>query len=147
MRALRNVTESDCECRHENGIFYDDGKVALVVGDHRDGFQVSCVTTLEDLLRTEPEGRTHLDFQIVSEMPKGTAYAGETSYGGAGFFAFRTSSGFAWVLHLDNMNNPISLSRDGDMVVGLVDSPHPHGSIFKIPCDEPELFSVAPNKG
>jgi hypothetical protein len=117
-----------------------------LAGDLHGGYSVSSVTTLDDLLDTEPDGWTHLYFQIVCEMPDGTAFAGETSYGGAGFFAFRTPGGFEWVIHLHNMNNPVSLTRDGNTIVGRVDSPYPYGSVFRIPVDDPERFTVSTNK-
>ena len=120
--------------------------MTLLNGDLHGGYCVSSVTTLDDLLVTEPDGWTHLYFQILCEMQDGTVFAGETSYGGAGFFAFRSPDGFEWVLHLHNMNNPVSLTRDGNIVVGRVDCPYPNGSVFRIPVDDPEQFTVAAYK-
>lgn len=144
MRALRNITKHDCECRYENGIFHADGGVSLVVGDLEYGYRVSSRTTIVDLIDKEPDGWTYLNFQHISKSPEGTAYAGETSYGGSGFFAYKLPSGFAWVLHLDNMNNPVSLTRDDDTLIGRVDAPYPHGSVFRIPINRPESFIVVP---
>ena len=40
------------------------------------------------------------------------------------------------------MNNPLSVCFDGDVVVGVTDKPFPEGSVFRIPLDTPEEFTV-----
>ncbi len=148
MDIIRNLDIDGAECRHEDAVYYANGKAALLTGSPESGYRVERTTTVMALALAEPEAWTHIYFMHQSEQGKFAALAGETSWAGAGFVALRRLSGeFCWIVHLSNCNNFISLSINSSTVTAISDALAPRQARFEIPIDFPEKINVSSHKG
>jgi len=141
---MLRIDGNDKKYRIEDAIYYRDGRVALLRGKPTVGYKVHEWTTFDELEKNEPDW-----WGDIYEMHKVNddnyiVYAGETSYGGAGFVSLydKNKKEYRWVLHLNECNNFKSISVENGVVIAISDYSFPNGTEFKLPVETPELIEV-----
>lgn len=143
MKALKTKNNT-LICRYEDAIYFSDDSYSPISGNPELGYHVYEAHDVDELLTETPNGWTTLYPLWEAKNDHFLANAGETSWGGSGFIALRHLSDdtIVWVIHLSNMNNPQSISIDGEYVRVVTDLNFPNGVEFIVPLDDPKNFEL-----
>ena len=136
--------QNDTMCRYEDAIYMQSGNVFLIEGELDIGYKVYENVNIEDLIESEPDGWTHIYFDVSFENSQYIAYCGETGYGGAGFVVLFNKSNrlYEWLIHISNCNNLHTIKIIDENIIVNSDEPYPDGTIFTIPIKNPEKFKI-----
>lgn len=140
MKAIRLV-DGCLMCLSEDAIYFTDKHYLPVVGQPEKELTVKPKASISEI--TNPFWR-HLYPTVEATNDGLTAFAGESSWGGAGFIALKRDSEVLplWVIHLSTMNNPTHIKLKEGMVRVITDLNYPNGIEFLIPVDKPENFKT-----
>ena len=127
----------------ESGVFFADGRVALLEGSPRTGFSVESWTTLDEIWVADPEAISEVDEALLLETHEWSVFTGIGSWEGEGFLALRKSATkeLLWVLHLDSSEHFSEARLEGQIIVAISEE-YPERCVWYVPVGEPEALAV-----
>jgi hypothetical protein len=129
----------------EDLIYYDNNQCRLVWGSLEEGYTVTELMNISELTEANDQKYTlSLNSPVYASTSDLIAKAGTTSYGGAGYVALKEakSQKLRWLMHLSDMNNPIEISFENDIILVKTDNNYPHGVLYNFPVANPEKFTT-----
>jgi hypothetical protein len=129
------------QARSEDALTFDTDEIVELCGTPAQGYRADLRTPIEGLLKTAPDGWTHIEETCTSTCGDFIIYAGATSAEGGGFIAVERLGRLAWLLHLSDSEPFVELSCEGK-IIHATSEEYPFHWHWKIPIESPEDLTV-----